>query len=277
MKIGTSLSLLTSLLFVFSASLIKAAKEKDVSAPIILTLPNNLKTANSDFIQIKASLELPEEVSLKSITPITPKGFPNAVIVKTNALRDGKVDVDIIIRTQHYATKFLPFINTPAVRLEIGTMSFITVDNISGVFQNENINNQNPNHLQDISISIINNDNLTNQTIENISSSSELNIGELQLNEVNEIKTIKNKVNEISIYPNPITGNFLNVSNKIDFEGITEIHIHNSIGNLVKNQVINSQIGNTIQVDVDNLSNGIYYLTIQNQNGKFVRKFTITH
>ena len=70
----------------------------------------------------------------------------------------------------------------------------------------------------------------------------------------------------------------LNIAAKSEFDGITEIVIHNALGNLVKKQNTNQNTGNTtIQVDVDELSSGIYFLTISNSSGKTVKKFTVAH
>ncbi len=70
--------------------------------------------------------------------------------------------------------------------------------------------------------------------------------------------------NNISIYPNPAQ-NILNIQTE---EKINTINIIDMLG---RNSVINNFNNN--QVDVSNLSSGLYFITIQAENGSFKQKF----
>jgi hypothetical protein len=276
MKILQLLRLSALLLLALTPEFVSANKESG-SFPIVLTIPNTVKTSTSSIIHVHANVGLPQGVQIRQFTPSAPKGIEEPISIRTTSARDGKVDVDIIIRTEYYSSKFQPFTNEPNVRIEVGIMSFITVDNISGVFQNGSDVGQNPANLQDVTV-FINEDNDENQTGNNITNESSLNLGDFQLNEINSIQPVRNQFAEITLFPNPVNGSLLNIASKSEFDGITEIAIHNAIGNLVKKQNTNQNIGNTaLQVDVDELSSGIYFLTISNASGKTVRKFTVTH
>jgi len=71
-----------------------------------------------------------------------------------------------------------------------------------------------------------------------------------------------NVLKESKIYPNPVSGN-LKIENLQD---VTEIGIYNVTGQLVR--TVSSAIGNT-EIDMSDLSNGMYIIKMQ--NGKSVR------
>ena len=276
MKILQVLRLSALLLLAITPKFVSANKESG-SFPIVLTIPNTVKTSTSSIIHVHANVGFPQGLEMRQFTPTAPKGFGEPISIRTTVARDGKVDVDIIIRTEYYSTKFQPFTNEPNIRIEVGIMSFITVDNISGVFQNGSGVGQNPAHLQNISV-FIDDHNDENQSDNNITNESSLNLGDFQLNEINSIQPVKNQFDEVTLFPNPINGSLLNIASKSEFDGITEIVIHNAIGNLVKKQNTNQNTGsNTIQINVDELSSGIYFLTVSNASGKTVKKFTVAH
>jgi len=276
MKIKQILRLVAYVLLISAPKFVIASKDNG-SVPIVLTIPNNEQTASSSIIHIRASILIPQGLEISKVVETSNlKQAEGPITLRTNSRNDGKVDVDIIIRTVFHATKFRPFTSEPLVRLEVGVLNFITVDNISGVFQNGSGAGQNPTHLQDISVII--DDNNENQSGNNITNESSLNLGDFQLNEINSIQTVKNQFEEVTLYPNPVNSSFLNIASKSEFDGITEIVIHNAIGNMVKRQNINQNTGNTtIQVNVDELSSGIYFLTVSNSSGKAVKKFTVAH
>ena len=273
MKLALELRLI-ALLIILVAPKFAAANKLSGTIPIILNIPNTVKISESATIHVHANLGIPEGVTLREIAVNVPKGFASPITIRTNSARDGKVDVDIIIRTEFYATRFLPFINQPEVRIEVGVMSLITVDNISGVFQNGT--DHHPINLQDVSISIKDEDD--NQESTNITNVSSLNLGTLQLNEVNTLVPLTKQVTDITLYPNPVNGSILNIATKTELEGLSELLIYNAIGNLVKKQSNIQTIDNTtIQVNIEELSNGIYFLTLRSPSGDSVKKFTVAH
>jgi len=277
MKIVKTLQLATILFLSLIPKFVSATKDKEkVSIPIVISIPNNEQTASSSMIHIQASLDVPQGSFLIESESNETKSIDEPVSIRTSSSRDGKVDVDIIIKTAGFSKEFLPQSNEIIARLSVGEINFITVDNISGVFQNQQDIKHNAVIFHNISVNV--DDSNEHPTILDITNQSIIEIGEIQFNEVSSIEINKNKLEDILLYPNPVNGTLLNIASKSEFDGLTEIVIHNAIGNLVKKQNTNQNIGNTtIQVNVDELGSGVYFLTVSDASGKTVKKFTIAH
>ncbi len=78
------------------------------------------------------------------------------------------------------------------------------------------------------------------------------------------IENYKNKV-QVNIYPNP-ANEILNIETN---EEQGEIKITDLLGNEIKNEKINKHL----QIDVGNLSNGVYFVTFVSGNSIFTNKF----
>lgn len=82
------------------------------------------------------------------------------------------------------------------------------------------------------------------------------------------IEDLENSLNTISIYPNPITGNFI-VSNNLNAAGSLTISISDIRGVLVK------QVQNAVAyqpIDISDLADGVYFLRIQTSEGELIKK-----
>ncbi len=84
---------------------------------------------------------------------------------------------------------------------------------------------------------------------------------------VGEVK----KSSQPSVYPNPTSG-ILNVDLGT-FSKKSTIRVYDLPGNLLKEEI--SQNTLRTQLDVSNLSNGIYFVKIENENGQTVRKINL--
>ena len=71
----------------------------------------------------------------------------------------------------------------------------------------------------------------------------------------------------LKIYPNPITGNTLNIQTETSGESLS-YQISNLYG-----QILSQGILNSTQIDVNNLSSGAYILTLNGKTGKVTKKF----
>src|SRR5690606_34504748 len=71
----------------------------------------------------------------------------------------------------------------------------------------------------------------------------------------------------LKIYPNPITGNTLNIQTETSGESLS-YQISNLYG-----QILTQGILNSTQIDVNNLSSGAYILTLNGKTGKITKKF----
>ncbi|MDG1262887.1 MAG: T9SS type A sorting domain-containing protein [Flavobacteriales bacterium] len=72
-----------------------------------------------------------------------------------------------------------------------------------------------------------------------------------------------------SAYPNPV-GNVLNVVSS-DFNGATNFQIINAHGALVRNEMIMMQAGNTTQIDLSGLSQGVYSISLLSETSVATR------
>jgi len=72
---------------------------------------------------------------------------------------------------------------------------------------------------------------------------------------------IANYKDNIMVYPNPAT-NFINISGNI----VSEVRIYNNIGQLILNEY------NTNEINVSQLTNGIYILSIDVSTGQIIQK-----
>ena len=73
--------------------------------------------------------------------------------------------------------------------------------------------------------------------------------------------------NELQIYPNPVTENYLNLSSQTENIGL--VKIFDALGRTVRQKNITSFSG---QIDIGNLSKGIYILKLKNASKKILRQ-----
>ncbi len=111
------------------------------------------------------------------------------------------------------------------------------------------------------------------------------------INDVNDVFTFTLKYNETatsvketaslfssvsSIYPNPsVSKAHINITSIEAIENVT-LSVTNSLGSVVSTKQIDLTVGkNTIGIDSEALSSGIYFATITSNNTKIVKKFTV--
>jgi hypothetical protein len=76
----------------------------------------------------------------------------------------------------------------------------------------------------------------------------------------------ENKTNNITIYPNPTSG-IVSISSS---EAIANIDVNDVTGKMVYSQQNNNKQTNT-SLDHSSLSNGIYFINAQNENGGVIK------
>lgn len=81
----------------------------------------------------------------------------------------------------------------------------------------------------------------------------------------------------INVFPNPASGNSLNVKMKLNSQGLINTQLLNVNGEVVYENVINESYGENVEfeIPITNLSPGIYYLKVSNPNGIQSRKVFI--
>src|SRR5690554_1628 len=75
---------------------------------------------------------------------------------------------------------------------------------------------------------------------------------------------VKKQIKELNIYPNPAS-NFVN----FEIDGLENGNV--IINSITGQEVVNTTINNSKQVDVSNLNNGVYIYTVRNSNGEVVK------
>jgi hypothetical protein len=89
------------------------------------------------------------------------------------------------------------------------------------------------------------------------------------------VKTTENVVALSDIYPNPASSKaFINLNSIAVISG--NVSITNTLGSVVSSKAVEiSQGKNTISLDTENLTSGIYFVTIYAKNQRLVKKFYI--
>ncbi|CAN5363730.1 hypothetical protein BH10BAC1_BH10BAC1_02990 [soil metagenome] len=75
---------------------------------------------------------------------------------------------------------------------------------------------------------------------------------------------------EINVYPNPTTGLF-----NVDFKKATAIKFVNVLGEVVYEQKIDENSAATVTIDLANLSNGIYFVYVMDEDKSSKRKISL--
>ncbi len=110
--------------------------------------------------------------------------------------------------------------------------------------------------------------------------------GEFESDEFTALKitsTLTTSANEISslgaleVYPNPVA-NVMNVNFNLDQTMDLQVAIHNALGQKVNDMGVQTYVAgnNNFEVNAANIANGVYYITLSNNNESITRKFTVS-
>jgi hypothetical protein len=79
--------------------------------------------------------------------------------------------------------------------------------------------------------------------------------------------------NNLTIYPNPSSG-MINIQPSFKVVGVVELNITNSLGQILYSGIHNNQ---NLKVDISELTNGIYFVSIKHQCLLYSQKFILNH
>jgi hypothetical protein len=99
----------------------------------------------------------------------------------------------------------------------------------------------------------------------------------LKYNQTVSVKEVSSLFSSVSsIYPNPAVNKaHINIVSSESVDNVM-LSIINSLGSIVSTKSIDLSVGkNTISIDSENLSSGIYFATISSNKTKIVKKFTV--
>ena len=232
------------------------------TSPVYVTLNAGVLQSGQP-VHLTVQIENPKNVAFIAL-PLEGKdneGFGTEV--KTSKAKDGKVDVDIIIRGGEINPDILPLPTNQDVKIKIFEIEYITVDNISGVYGSQDIP---PTGVTAAKVTGVD---YTDEagTPSTLSQESPIEIAPLF-----RVATIK-KFTDVNVYPNPSRDGNLNLSLSDDIT-VSLITVHNAVGALVY-QVRPVPASQQINLSLDNLNSGVYFIRLETASGEIVKKFNI--
>ena len=258
--------LLLVFIAVFQTFFIAASSNSESKSTVYLTLLNDGRYDASSDLHIRFQIE-----SLSSFQKIEVNSIQANNSVRTNQLKDGKVDVDIIIRGGELTPLLLPYSGKPSVRVEILDVHFITVDNISGVYQG-NVEPHLNNEINFTKLHVFTGDETATE-----SNSLQAKL-DYSIPIVHSQITQQNKVNTVSdllVYPNPVQDGNLFLQLPESLQRNATISICNVLGALVKRVQPESNLSAPVHLDLSGLNPGIYFVRVQSGQTEIVKKFNI--
>lgn len=264
-----SAMLVAILSLVFSAT-IQAANYSGNSDLFIILKKDGTVPMDRDF-HVTIQIDVPQSSTLQ-LSPSNPLVFDNVVgSFKTGSCKDGKVDVDIIIR----GGSLKPIINGNTsdedVKIKLFVCEVITVDNISGVYQASGSGSAG--HAARV---------LKTTSQVDVNSGSSNSLSSIPLIDQNAVRaeliptasTTSNRTSEdVVLFPNPVTEGILNINGN-DLLVAGAVTIHNALGATVASMNITGD-EQVVQFPLENLSKGVYYARIKTNSGLLIKKFNV--
>jgi len=266
MNQSSLLKLVLVFIAVFQSLFIAASNNTESKSTVYLTLLNDGRYDASSDLHIRFQIE-----SLNRFQKIEVNSTQANNSVRTNQLKDGKVDVDIIIRGGDLTPLLLPYSVKPSVRVEILDVHFITVDNISGVYQG-NVEPQPNNEINFTKLHVFTGDETATET-NSIQAKLDYSTPLVQT-QINQQSTV-NSSSDLLVYPNPVQDGNLFLQLPESLQSNTKISICNVLGALVKRVQADSNISTIVQIDLSGLNPGIYFVRVQSGQTEIVKKFNI--
>lgn len=258
-------------------SLSASERTRNCSAPLYLTIPNNGIIVKGSQVVVHVQLEKSESVS--TIEVIAASGV-TPTEVRTNFQKDGKVDVDIIIRGENFLPFLYPYASGPTAHIRIATISYITVDNISGVFE---ANNSNPSldvSSRLIEMSVDNGIPQLGSNGNGTNNEASISMGTVSVNSISSSITVDETkaivADNITLYPNPIRDNVLNLSFSQGSTSIQGVRVFNALGAIVYQDLSKQLITGTYTVQLPILPAGIYFVRVSLDSNEVVKKFNLS-
>jgi hypothetical protein len=270
-------------MFLFAAFLISSLntfgaedRTRNLSTSLYLTIPNDGSIKGDCQLVVHAQLEKTSNV--KSIEVLGLEGI-TATEVRTTFQKDGKVDVDIIIRDNTFLPYLYPYSVSPTANIRIATINYITVDNISGVFQtNTNPTNDVSSRLFDVTIIGGGTQLGSNNSLP--TGQASIGTGEVSVQSqsvsqtASETKAVSSE--SVSLYPNPVRDNMLNLTFGNGITKMNGLRVFNAVGAVVFQDMTKQEINGIYTVQLPSLPAGVYFVRITTGTNEIVKKFNIT-
>jgi hypothetical protein len=261
-----SFKLVLVLIAVFQSFCSVALNNTESNSKVFLTLMNDGRYDASSDLHVRFQIE-----SQNRFQKIEVNSTQANNSIRTIQLKDGKVDVDIIIRGGELTPLLLPYSVKPSIRVEIVDVHFITVDNISGVYQG-NVEPHLNNEINFTKLQVFTGDETateTNSLQAKLDYSTPLNSA--QNSQQNRVNT----VSDLLVYPNPVQDGNVYLQIPESLQNNVSISICNVLGSQVKRVQPESSLSTPVHVDLSGLKPGIYFVRVQSGQTEIVKKFNI--
>jgi hypothetical protein len=155
------------------------------------------------------------------------------------------------------------------------TVNYITVDNISGVFE------ANTNPTTGVSprlsnIDIFNGDTPITSETEGLGAQLQMSTPILEARSGVSATSSALNSSDLTLYPNPVRDGNLFVRVPEAMGNVSNIAVMNAVGGLVKQLRPDASYGSAIEIDLNGLSAGVYFVRIHTATGDIVKKFNIS-
>ena len=91
--------------------------------------------------------------------------------------------------------------------------------------------------------------------------------------DITSVENVELSKVQIKLYPNPAVNN-ITIEFEMENSEETTIDVMNVNGQVIQSTTIFTQVGNNMQnLDVSNLSNGTYFLSVKNNSGNYIKQF----
>ncbi|MCB0819230.1 MAG: T9SS type A sorting domain-containing protein [Bacteroidetes bacterium] len=273
------LALVAAVLFSFNSKAAEGCETSSGSSvtEIFLTVPNDGTISASTILTLKTELSAANgERSAQIIQNFSPEG--KETTERSVSFKDGKVDVDIIIRGSDLQPFLRPVYTEPVVKVRIASIiSYITVDNISGVMTAGETGTGSSgiaSRILDLHVSVEENSvEISDQAFAAFSLESHPgNLSDYQFS------ARKPRLTEadVVLYPNPAAGGNFNINMNNSDAIIESIQVFNTIGSLVYSNSSKMSSKGVLKMNLSDAPAGVYFIRITTDQGEIVKKFNIT-
>jgi hypothetical protein len=256
------------LVFVLTNPAFSGIEDKNKTAVVI-----ELDRKQLTYTELNAKIQLDFDDVVVQTNRI--EAFPGVEVVRQNIRKDGKIDVDIIIKTEFFVYDQITQQNAAdPVRITLFDIEVITVDNISGVQSSEGGSHFVNARILEIK-PVIQIENKPNESNSKPSPSESSNRTDDESSSLKPKQTREMLSQQFVLYPNPVQSGQLSLKGFGDDTYVSSIKIFNALGVFVKNIPVQFIQNGTVQANVSDLPSGIYFLRMNTTQGEIVKRFNV--
>lgn len=274
MKKLTTLALFIAMFF--GMANINGVCAKGEENGICLAWPQGLSVpANAEVI---VSIRLGDQFTpyIQADRELEPK-HPAVSMVRTKSAKDGRVDVDIIIRGEallNALDRFQGSNQGPSGSLIINVLEIdpITVDNISGVFEASPGSSNHAARIVEVVINTTGNTGTESTAYQAIATNIQNNVAPVFQNaRLSEVSNTT--LADFTLFPNPVSSGAITLQAAGKITG-TRLQVFNALGAVVAEYPVNPT-DQQVQLNTDQLNAGVYFLRFEAEGKMQVRKFNV--